>query len=185
MTSKVIVTGAYCTGKTTHAQDLQVALADRGHSCVLLPDVARQCPLPLNADQTEATSLWLFGNQVAAEIGAHFARPDFVLCDRGIPDIMTHHADLEARCTDGPVGLLLPFFDYWLSTYDLILFSRVDETLLIEADGIRDTDASYRTRLDSLAAASLTGRSNVVLLPSRRGERLEVSLQAISRLSRR
>ena len=184
MTVKVIVTGAYSTGKTTLARDLRSALADRGVSCRLVPDVSRQCPLPLNTEQADDTSLWLIGSQIAGEIEAVAEAPDIVLCDRGIPDILAHQQDVASRRPAGSVALLRPFLDHWLSTYVLFLFSRVDETVPIERDGLRDPDPNYRTLLDGFAAGVLKGLSDVVTLPFDESERLNVALQAISRLPR-
>ena len=184
MTVKVIVTGAYSTGKTTLSVDLHNTLIDRGMSCRLLPDISRSCPLPLNTEQADDTSLWLIGSQIASEIEAVAEAPDIVLCDRGIPDILAHQQDVALRRSDGSVALLRQFLDHWLSTYTLFLFSRVDEAVPIEPDGLRNTDPNYRSLLDRFAADVLKGSTNVVTLPFDPHARLDVALQAIRRLPR-
>lgn len=181
MTTKVVVTGAYSTGKTILVGTLAAALADYGISCTVLSDVSRQCPMPLNTAQTGDGTLWLVGNQVSAEIEACAAGSDVVLCDRGVPDILAHHLEVLSRRPESRVELLRPFLEDWLSTYDLLLLSRVDEAIPILADGLRNPDAAYRTLLDGYAVDVVSGLARTVTLPFGDGVRLETSLQAVKR----
>ena len=178
---KVIVTGAYSTGKTTLVGDLAAAVVQDGWTCEVLADLSRRCPLPLNTDQTDDTTLWLIGSQVAAEIEASARGVDVVLCDRGVPDILAHHLEVLSRRAEQRVELLRPFLDRWMATYDLMLFSRVDETIPIEADGLRSTEATYRTLLDGFAEVIVGRLPTTLTLPFGESARLATSRQAVMR----
>jgi nicotinamide riboside kinase len=178
---KIVVTGAYSTGKTTLVQDLADTLARRGVGLQVLPDISRTCPMPLNTDQTDDTTLWLIGSQISAEVAAAASGADVVLCDRGIPDILSHHLEVLGRRPERRVELLRAFLDEWVSTYDLLLLSRVDETIPVVADGLRVTDPAYRSLLDLYAAQVVEGRAASVTLPFGEPARLETALQAIAR----
>ena len=182
MTIKVVVTGAYSTGKTTLVCDLALAIGRAGFSCEVLQDISRSCPLPLNVDQTDDTTLWLIGSQVAAEIAAMSGSPDVILCDRGIPDILAHHLDVLTRRSEERVELLRPFLLQWLDTYDLLLLSRVNEAVPIEADGLRNTSPAYRTLLDGYAAMVTQGLGAAAELPFGEPARIEMSFHAVLRL---
>lgn len=178
---KVIVTGAFSTGKTSLVDALSTDLVDRGLTVATVPDVARDCSVPLNADQTEDATLWLLATQIAHEIEAAFGPEMVMLCDRGVPDVLAHHLDLASSDKAGWADLLKPFLDSWLSTYDLILFSRIDERIPIASDGLRTEDSAYRTRLDQLAHRVLFGLANVEELPSESTQRLRYAREAIVR----
>lgn len=176
---KVIVTGAYSTGKSTLVDALAMALLASGRTVAKVPDVARGSPVPLNAAQNADASLWLIATQVAREVEAAQGPEEVMLCDRGVPDVLAHDLDLAA--SGGWVAPLRPFLDRWLSSYDLLLFARIDERIPIAADGLRVEDPAYRTRLDRCAAAVLDGRQGVSELPLGSAERLAYAIEAIER----
>jgi nicotinamide riboside kinase len=178
---KVIVTGAFSTGKTTLVGSLADALIGSGITVARLPDVARNCPVTLNSDQTDDASLWLLTTQISREIAAAFGMEQVLLCDRGVPDVLAHHLVVRERDGEGRVALLDRFLDIWLETYDLILLSRVDESVPIMSDGLRDGDAAYRTMLDDYAARVLAGRKGVHELPFEGAQRLDYAREMIAR----
>jgi nicotinamide riboside kinase len=178
---KVIVTGAFSTGKTGLVHSLAGDLIHSGLAVAYLPDVARNCPLPLNTDQTEVGTLWLLTIQIAREIEAAQGAEAVMLCDRGVPDILAHELELTRSARGRSVELLGPFLKHWMSTYDLILFSRVNEAIPIAPDGLRLEDSAYRTRLDQCAERVLAGRSSVEELPSGWAERVAHARDAIVR----
>lgn len=178
---KVIVTGAFSTGKTSLVDALSSDLIAWGLTVAKVPDVARDCALPLNEDQTEEATLWLLTTQIAHEVEAAFGPEMVMLCDRGVPDVLAHYLDLGSSNKAEWADLLKPFLDSWLSTYDLILFSRIDETIPIASDGLRTEDSAYRTRLDQLADRVLFGLANVDELPSDSAQRLRYAREAIVR----
>ena len=177
---KVLVTGAFSTGKTTLVGELGAELCRTGLKVGQIEDVARTCPFPLNRDQTWHASLWLLTTQLVKEIESEIHGHDVTICDRGIPDILAHDLETEEDGSEW-VGPLDPFLSKWLSTYDLILLSRVDETVPIIPDDLRTPDPEYRTRLDGLAAQVLDGRKQVFTLPSQSPDRLAYAFDAVVR----
>ncbi|HEV2567912.1 ATP-binding protein [Sphingomonas sp.] len=182
---KVLVTGAYSTGKTGLVNSIGPALQAHGLQVDILPDTARTCPFPLNKEQTGAASLWLIGTQISREIERSAAVPDILICDRGVPDVLAH--DLEAYRSGRGSGLelLKPFLAEWTRTYDLLLLSRVDRGIPVEPDGLRVEDPEYRDLLDGLAAEVLLGVAGVLELPPGPEDRLVYAREAIlARLSK-
>ncbi len=155
MTIKVLVTGAFSTGKTTLVRALGPALAERGLAVLTLEDASRSCPFPLNAGQTDEASIWIATTQVLRELESAVASPDVVLCDRGIPDLLAHQEDLNASGRGGLVETMRPFLERWCCSYDLVLATRVDPSVPPEADGLRLADPAYRARLSECAEAVL------------------------------
>jgi nicotinamide riboside kinase len=178
---KVLVTGAYSTGKSTLVIAVSDSLREAGRSVEVLPDVARDCPVALNGEQTEVATLWLLNTQIAREIEAAQRDCEIILCDRGIPDIRAHFEDVATRTEGDLVPHMAPFLNAWMALYDLILVSRLDPSCPIEADGLRVTDPAYRARLDRYAAEGLEGYHNVIELPLGLEKRLDYALEAIRR----
>ena len=159
---KVLVSGAFSTGKTTLCAALGDKLEQDGRRVIRLPDVARRRPLSLNRAQTENSSLWLLTTQVAAEIEASEKPVDVVLCDRGVPDVFAHILDIAARAGGGRFSAsIAPFAKAWLPTYDLILATRVDRGRAPEPDGIRDPDPEYRDVMAGWSERTLRGARSV------------------------
>lgn len=180
MTLKVLVTGAFSTGKTTLVEALAHALAAQGLTVARLEDVSRSCPFPLNEGQTAEASAWLATTQVARELDAAAAVPDVVLCDRGVPDILAHLEELGMHGGDAAPWSMRPFLEDWCRTYGAVLLSGVDDTLPPVADGLRHADPAYRTRLAECAEAVLVRFCDPIRLSHNPGVRLAQSLAVIS-----
>jgi nicotinamide riboside kinase len=176
---KVLITGAFSTGKSELVSNLAVELDKDGISVTLLSDVARGCPLPLNDEQTDETSVWLAMTQVAREMLAAAENKEIILCDRGIPDILAHQEHAYGLAPILRLGTLRPFLVEWCSTYDIILATKVDETLPVVADGIRVESNEYRRLLGDRSEAILRSVGHSVVLPNNLKERLVYALAAI------
>jgi hypothetical protein len=146
---KILVTGAYSTGKTTFVNQLSVCLTEAGIPSVTLCDSSREITLPLNKEQGMITTLWLLAWQISKEKTALNLSPKgtVLICDRGIPDILAHNFDSGDRGTGLTDGNALETAQDWCSTYDLSFFSVVDAAIAVAEDGVRVTDASYRLKL--------------------------------------
>ncbi len=68
----MVITGAFSTGKTSLVDSLADALTGLGLTVARVPDVARNCPVPLNTGQTDDASLWLLMSKRCGE-----TLPDF------------------------------------------------------------------------------------------------------------
>ncbi|MFT9092451.1 MAG: ATP-binding protein [Gluconacetobacter sp.] len=176
---KILVTGAYSTGKSSLVDAITRSLRAADHSVTILPDVARDCPFPLNLDQTERATLWLLTTQIAREIEASYKTTEIIICDRGVPDILAHFTELATRGTVDLIPRMMPFLNAWIKLYDLILLSRLNPDIPIEADGLRCMDPDYRSYLDRNAARGLEGYNNTIELPFDEQERLCCALKEI------
>jgi predicted ATPase len=183
MPLKILITGAFSTGKTTLVSEVRVESARQGLEIATVGDVARSCPLPLNREQTLLSSLWLLGTQVANESLTQSKQPSIaVICDRGVPDIVSHTVEV-APCTSSQhyLSIFVSMAKSWAQTYDRILWARPDPAFGIESDGLRIVDSSYRRALDLRMPAvfqSLGVHSQE--LPPNLEDRVEMMLQLIT-----
>jgi predicted ATPase len=153
---KILVTGAHSTGKTTLIGAITNDLTKRGLRIAAVSDVARNCPFPIGLSQRENGTMWLLHQQLAAEIGAEATQPDYIVCDRGIPDILAHWSDIRIR---EPVSYfvdqLKPYMKLWAQTYTLVFRSQIDPQHDLAADGLRETDPTYRVHIERLIEREL------------------------------
>lgn len=173
---KVVVSGAFSTGKSTTVDMVHDALTQAGYSLEVLPDVARQSPLPVNREQTAEGSAWLIGEQIRAESVAVAKRPEVVLCDRGVLDIGSHNRMIEpaSRRESLVLKAVEDIVTAWSATYDIVFVTRIDERLLPLADGVRDTDPLYQQALDrALCEICDELRLDLVELPHDSAQRTE------------
>jgi nicotinamide riboside kinase len=156
---KLVVTGAHSTGKTSLARAIIEDLSARGLTATLVGDVARDCPFPIGLSQTEQGTLWLLHQQAAAELRAESAEVDWIVCDRGIPDILAHGAYIRLRGAPDSrlMDSLKPYMTEWMDTYTFVLHSLIDERVPLAADGLREPDPAYRMRIEQLIKDELRG----------------------------
>lgn len=173
MKHKVLITGAFSTGKTTLAQKVCGLLP--GKEPFFISDVARSCPLPLNKIQTFSSTIWLVGEQIKRESEFEYTQNDLCICDRGIPDIWSHSV-FAMHYVDEPTTLersLTAFLDEWIRTYEKIYLSEIDPFLPIQQDNLRDNDLAYRQILENILKELLrTHEERVKILPTNEAERL-------------
>jgi len=175
---KALITGPFSTGKTTLVQAVARELRKRNITVEIVPDVARSCPLPLNMDQTDDASIWLASRQLNNEIEATERGAKVVLCDRGIPDILAHHLDIKGRKETPIFDEMWNFLFRWISRYDIIFFSSIDDKILPENDGLRLADAVYRKNLEQ-NAYNILEKSNFVGLPVDTNSRIKECLSLL------
>jgi nicotinamide riboside kinase len=181
VTLKVIVTGAYSTGKTTFVRSLERSLKATGKTFAVLDEVSRICPFPLNREQTGQSNIWLATTQISRELHAASTGTDIILCDRGIPDILAHM--FERNSSADPMLLeLTRFLESWCGTYDLFLATTIDPEIAPIPDGIREPDPAYREKLHRAAEAILDRYVNVEWLPLGLDRRTAYALTLIGRL---
>jgi hypothetical protein len=183
---KVLVTGAFSTGKSTLVGGLASNLRRR-YSVAVVPDVARQCPFALNDAQEEEGTLWLLTKQISNELEISLQRPDVLLCDRGIPDIVAHLEEARTRSAAGVrPDLLKPFLIDWCKTYELVFVSKIDSRIPTVRDRIRVPDHEFRAEMeafsDSVLADLVPHAITLALTPT---ERLAESLKLVERELRR
>lgn len=183
---KVLVTGTFSTGKSTLIECLASNVRVRC-SVAVIPDVARQCPFTLNREQEEEGTLWLLTKQVSNELETSRNRPDVILCDRGIPDILAHLEEARARGAAGArLDLLKPFLIEWCRTYELVFVSKIDPRIAIIRDHVRVPDHEFRARMEAFSNTILAEFTpHARTLAESPAERISESLGLIERELRR
>lgn len=183
---KVLVTGAFSTGKSSLIEALASKIQERC-SVVVVPDVARLCPFTLNREQEESGTLWLLTKQILNELEASRNAPDTILCDRGVPDILAHLEEARVRGVAGTrPDLLKPFLIEWCRTYQLVLVSKIDPRIPIIGDDFRVPDHDFRAEMETFSDAILAKITpNARTLSLCPGKRVSESLELIERELRR
>jgi nicotinamide riboside kinase len=148
---KILVTGAFSTGKTTLVHRLERDLFQR-HTVTTLPDIARQASFPMNKNQDENATLWLLTKQVSNELEMLRRELDILICDRGVPDILAHHEEVRARSLPtARSDLLRPFLFEWCKTYDLTFLLKIDVNIPTEVDQLRVANDQFREEMQALS----------------------------------
>ncbi|MGJ4914165.1 ATP-binding protein [Bradyrhizobium sp. HKCCYLRH2060] len=179
---KLLICGAFSTGKTTLISDVSSLVLSLG-SARSIEDVARQCPMPLNKDQKFDSFIWLLGRQIQEESEACWRGTDLVICDRGVPDILSHYLWMFRGERDSVHRDFRAFALSWIGTYDLIFLTRVDSGVQVEPDGLRVLDREYRSELDQIIFELLNdARVPFIELPHGRLERAVVFEREVRQL---
>ena len=182
---RILFTGAFSTGKTSAVNHISDSLASLGNATSIVTDLARTCPFPLNHNQSSSTTCWLIHKQIANELESTLEDVEIVLCDRGLPDILSHwlHKSGSLYGGDQAITELLPVAKRWSSLYDRIYLSRIDERLTPQADGLRVSDAQYRDELQSCLLQTLNSlKLPFQTLPYGLNERTRFVLDELSSL---
>jgi len=146
---KILVTGTFSSGKTTLCRVLNNQLTSLGISSIILPDVARQCTLPLNKNQTILTSCWLAFRQLSAESNIKGGDYDFLILDRGLFDIIAHSLLLTNITKADRLVLkeIINFTCLWAQSIDSIYLSKCSD-LPVQIDGLRIPDKAFQLQLE-------------------------------------
>lgn len=178
---KVLITGAYSTGKTLLVNGLKRRLENHGIPAFSLSDSSREIPFPLNRNQGHDTTLWLLSWQISKELTAErLNTPEsIIICDRGVPDILAHNLEACTRAQGLKSNVALDAGTSWCSSYNLSFMSLIDNTIPILQDGLRDPDPKYRHRMEAFARETVAPLNPCLTLPLGLEDRLEYSLNEI------
>jgi len=147
---KIAFIGTHGVGKTTLCYHLAGILKKKLNSVDIVKEVARSCPLPINRDTTLAAQSWILHTQIAMEIASQHQH-EAVICDRSVLD---NYAYLVHAGGVHPV--LDQLVSYWMTTYDYLF--KVPVGLVLQQDGVRDTEAEFQLEIDRLVDQMLQER---------------------------
>jgi hypothetical protein len=145
---KVLVTGAFATGKTTLSKLIKAELSGLGERVALLSEIPRRCRFALNREQTTLASAWLIGEQIRSEVEESIGDINYLICDRGIPDILSHTTAIIGEEPQAPFSTILAISKAWSTTYNYIYWTKSNPILPIEADGFRIVSKDYQFTLE-------------------------------------
>lgn len=149
---RILVTGVFATGKTSLIHSLKKELEKQEKKVAVFNEVARECPYKLNHEQTIIATTWLIMRQIENEMMDLSAEYDFIIYDRGIPDI-TAHAQLSEKKIDGYelfLNQLEKLGKESLKNFDFIFLAKRSESMNIATDSIRIDDSAYQRDLEHL-----------------------------------
>lgn len=138
MSSVLSSSGSHGTGKSTYAGQIyhEQKRKNPNASVRLLCDLEADCPYPINHDTTEQSQLWIFSNQIRAELFA-LSRFDILVTDRTVVDTIayTYCAGFqELACA------MLGLAQQHVGLYNEINFRQIKNNPFCYPDGIRETD---------------------------------------------
>lgn len=171
---KVLITGAYSTGKSTLIAEVSKSLEACGIATLILSDSSREISFPLNRDQGHDTTLWLLSWQISKERFSNSLGTNYrvVFCDRGVPDILAHNLEASRRGQELQSEVALKAALNWCSSYDLSFLSTIDEAIPVQEDGVRVADPNYRTLMGEFAIQTTAYLTRCQTLPIALEERV-------------
>lgn len=171
---KVLITGSYCSGKTTLANQLHTNL----DNSIISGEVTREVLKLFGKVDWSIPELrdYIFIKQIIEEEKSSLLNPDYIIVDAGIVSLIAHDRILLKSWPDRLE--LLKYFNH--SKYDVVFFCDHRE-IVIEDDGERYTDEGMRDHLASIVKETLhfLGINNYALLEGSKSERLNHALSVL------
>lgn len=142
---KIAIIGAHSTGKTTLVNKLKEKLDSLGKKVIIVQELVRYCPFPINEETTIDAQKWIMQNQITKELEVDHS-DKILITDRATIDNFAYlHrvADEETSRNYEQIA-----FDHSI-TYDLIFKTQKLNITAVE-DGLRTTDEEFRTLIDNI-----------------------------------
>jgi thymidylate kinase len=140
---KIAIIGTHFTGKTELAEALHKMLREEGRDSVIIKEVARHCPLPVNQQSTFESQAWILAEQVKREIES--SNHEIVISDRSVIDNYAY----SLRLFPEESKQMLDFVLEHSKTYGHI-FKTTPLNVPIAADGFRDTNPVFREEIETI-----------------------------------
>ncbi|WP_305406298.1 AAA family ATPase [Photobacterium leiognathi] len=147
---KILITGVYASGKTSLIKLLEERLIEQGKNVLVIQEVARSCPLKLNTEQNLNSTFWLIMSQIENEINSYDNKYDYIIFDRGIPDIISHTMIVLGDSKEDLLIMdkLKTLGISSLKNFDHIFFTKKSDNYLIEKDQLRIDNRSLQELLE-------------------------------------
>lgn len=149
---KILITGVFASGKTSLISLLKSELEMVGKKVLISSEVARDCPFNLNLDQNPISTSWLIMRQVRNEIKLVNDSYDFIIFDRGIPDIIAHtrYTLKSSQEEQWLYDELEELGNISLNNFHHIFLSKRSDKFNIEVDCMRVSDVNYQKSLEEI-----------------------------------
>jgi AAA domain len=136
MATCIAFTGTHATGKTTSVyekvREIKLRLKDK--TVGIVTENAMFSPYPINKETTRESQLWIFTNQIQAEISL-LARYDVVISDRTAVDSIAY---TEVAGFHDLAQTMLDLVKHHIHIYDEIYFKRLTDNNYLIEDGVRE-----------------------------------------------
>ena len=142
----VAISGTHGTGKSTIAYSLCTKLKMKGLNTLVLDELARKCPFPINKEAGVITPRWLICKQMVEEIELQ-RQCDYVIADRSVFDAYCY--DLAIHGNDSSVASYANVIgDHITTFYKAIYVPNIHTHNFQIADGVRDMDKEFRQQVN-------------------------------------
>lgn len=149
---KILITGVFGTGKTTLINMIENRLKTLNKNVKVISEVARECPFKLNHEQNTFSTSWLIMRQMENELKYANENYDFIIYDRGLPDIIAH-TKIVLRNDKNDLLFYKKLEDLGkvsLDNFDYIFLSKRSDKYIIQEDEIRVDDIDYQKILENI-----------------------------------
>lgn len=179
---KILITGVFGSGKTSLINLIKNKLEFLNKKVLVYTEVARECPFDLNYNQNLISTSWLVMRQIEKEMTTLDEDYDFVIYDRGIPDIVAHTNTIlkEGEEDDLIYKKLEDLGKVSLNNFNYIFLSKRSGDFNIQVDDIRIDDANYQIKLEGIHIEYLNKiKSKYIPLEDKNNDRLRQVLSVI------
>ncbi|MFA7245014.1 MAG: ATP-binding protein [Candidatus Magasanikbacteria bacterium] len=142
---KIAIIGAHSTGKTTLVNKLKHTLENLGKKVIIIQELARHCPFPINEKTTVDAQKWIMKNQISKENEIDHS-DKILITDRATIDNFAYLHRVADEETSREYEKIAFGHSH---TYDLI-FKTQKLDITVENDGVRTTDDDFRNLIDNL-----------------------------------
>lgn len=150
---QIALSGTHGTGKTTSVFETGKLIKINKFNYIQIPEnpnimvlveVARDCPLPINKKTTRESQSWIFNTQLKRELELSY-KFDIIIQDRPIFDSIAYTFTIDENLANS-------MLDYACQVvyYDLIIFKRVINNNWLVDDGVREVDPDYQSRIEEI-----------------------------------
>jgi predicted ATPase len=141
----IALSGTHGTGKSTSAYNLCAALRLAGKNAIVLDELARKCPFPINQGANQQTPVWLLCKQLLEELELQ-SDYDYVISDRALLDAYCYNLVIHGDAVD--LSHFIDVIKQHIATYYHRLYVLdMDSFNYHIDDGFRDMDPTFRAKV--------------------------------------
>jgi predicted ATPase len=176
---KILITGVFSTGKTSLIKLIKDKLEYNNKKTLVINEVARENPYALNLKQDLISTSWMVMRQLQNELQTDTKNYDFIIFDRGLPDIIPHTEYISNDKLFLNQLKLLAVES--CKRFDYIFLSKISKKDKIEDDGIRIVDYNFQKELERLHIDCLKLlKVSYIELPETNNERVPFIISQIN-----
>lgn len=143
----ICFSGTHGTGKTSLAYSICAFLKRRGENVIVLDEMARESPFPINQEGGDQTQIWMITTQIAREIEL-MRKYDYIITDRSMLDMCVYGEITSKLNVGGDRWIykhLKPYILEHINEYYRHWYVLDPESFNFNFDdGVRDTDKKFR-----------------------------------------
>ncbi len=131
---KIGFSGIHGSGKTALIYELKKVLGIK-YNIEILDDISNKSPFDDDKETNFISQFYYFTTQINEENKKALNSPEILLCDKSLFDQLIYWKKYLSKVGENKQmsekdDVLRAIFDYWIKTYDLIFFLRVDQEVM-------------------------------------------------------